>query len=599
MPDGSGDAYILSLPPDLQRVPGFHTLEDDSWRGDPKTGWFSWRDQLEPWREDVQLQTETDHDFRADERLLCAADPKYWMAMWGWVYEPRARKAQGKHVPFTPFAFQCHVMDWLVALADNPDQADGFVTKSRGIGLSWTIVSFAVWGWAFHDVTTLLLSRTQSEVDKPNNINTLFGKALYMIDNMPDWLLPPGFSRDRDRTQMNIANPDSHAQIFGDSTTAEAGRGDRASIAFVDEAAFIRELRDVWTTLDGTTDHTVSVSTETLKYGTTWLNSWENAKLVDPDSVFVLDWWLNPHQDEAWREREYARREKKLDLPGYYTEIERNPFRGRSSIIYPEARTVTFDGPPYDPSLPIICGIDPGMVDDTAIIWGQTEHGDHRTGKVNWLDSYERNGMQAEFYAIVLTGLWKYVREGDPGWGYDFRRDRRLMDLMEWMITVPWHKMRVVMDPAGKQTDSGALSFQMRIYQFSKALRQRWLEDQQRKGVPLDKLPKLDGVYPLCEKIIALNAHQPRHNAARELLSRSTFTDSPGARRIVTALMTYRMGELTAKATREPVPIHDDDASHLATAFEWVATYRGAGYLRPRPEPKRREAEIEVWERVA
>src|SRR5687768_14907607 len=102
MPDGSGDAIIRSFPRELQRVPGFTTLDDDAWR----TDWFDWRDRLEPYRDEAQLLTESDHDFRADERLLCASDPKYWMAMWGWVYEPRARKAQGKHVPFTPFAFQ-------------------------------------------------------------------------------------------------------------------------------------------------------------------------------------------------------------------------------------------------------------------------------------------------------------------------------------------------------------------------------------------------------------------------------------------------------------------------------------------------------------
>lgn len=598
MPDGSGDAIIRSFPKELQRVPGFTTLDDDAWRYDPKKGWFAWRDNLEPHRDDVQLLTETDHDFRADERLLCAADPKYWMAMWGWVYEPRARKAQGKHVPFTPFAFQCHVMDWLVALADNPEQADGFVTKSRGIGLSWTIVSFAVWGWAFHDITTLLLSRTQSEVDKPNNINTLFGKALYMIDNMPDWLLPDGFSRDRDRTQMNIANPDSHAQIFGDSTTAEAGRGDRATIAFVDEAAFIRELRDVWTTLDGTTDHTVSVSTETTKYGMTWINTWENAKQVDSDSVFVLDWWVNPHQNEEWRQREYARREKKLDLPGYYTEVERNPWKGRSSIIYPEARTIVFEGPEYDPALPVIVGIDPGTSDDTAIILGQTADGDHRTGVVNWLDSYERSGMPSEFYGVILSGLYDYLEPTDVCYGYQWSRTEK--DLMDWTATIPWHRMRVVMDPSGKNTDSGLQSHQLRIHAMSKTLRDRWIKDQIKKGVPLARLPRLQSIYPLCERIVPNNAHQPRHSAARELIVRSTWRDTPGVRRLVNALRTYRRADLTANATREPVPVHDDDSSHLATAFEFVAIYRGQGYFRPQPTPKPRETDdVSQWERVA
>lgn len=592
MPDGSGDAHIAALPPHLQRVPGFTALDDDAWRGE----WFAWRDAVQPEREEVERAARTDHAFRRDERLLCAADPKYWLTMWGMAYEPRARKAQGKHIPFTPFAFQCHVLDWLVALADNVEQADGYLTKARGIGISWILVAYAVWGWAFHDVTTLLLSKTQSNVDKPNNMNTLFGKALYMIENMPDWLLPPGFNRDRDRTQLNIFNPDSHAQIWGDSTTGDAGRSGRATIAFVDEAPFIRELRQVWTTLDGTTDHTVSAGTESFQFGMTWRNAWEHAHDVAPESVFILDWWLNPHQDEAWRQREYERREKKLDLPGYYTEIERNPWKGRSNIIYPEARLIAFDGPPYDATLPTIIGIDPGIVDDTAIIFGQPLDGDHRAGPVNWLDSYERSGMSAEYYAIILSGLHDYLEPGDLYYGHTFERGE--YRLMEWTIALPWQRTRVVMDPAGKARDAGLNSFQLRVITFSRTLRKRFLDAEQKRGVPLTHLPRLRPIEPWCEKIIALQAHQPRHQAARELLARSSFFDSPGCRRLARALQNYRLGELTAKATREPIPIHDEDNTDLATAFEWVAVYRGGGYLRI-PVPPQSDDAIAVWEHVA
>ncbi len=594
MPDGSGNALIPSLPEYIQVVPGFLTREDDTWRDDPQKGWITrWRGDVVAYRDDVQAIAELDPDFRADEKLLCAADPKHWMALWGRAYEPRARKAQSKHVPFTPFAFQCHVMDWLVEIADNPEQYDGFITKSRGIGLSWTICAFAVWGWAFHDITTLLLSRTQSEVDKPNNMNTLFGKALYLIDNTPDWLLPEGFNRDRDRTQMNIYNPQTQAQIFGDSTTAEAGRGDRATIAFVDEAAFIRDLRDVWTTLAGTTDHVVSVSTESTEYGMTWVNTWENAKRLDPDSVFVLDWWVNPHQDEAWREREYKRREKNLDLKGYYLEVERNPWKGRTGLVYPEARTIEFIDRPFDASLPLVAGIDPGVVDTTAIIFGQPEHGDARTGPVNWLDSYQNSGQPAEFYAVILTGLYEFIEDTDVVARYAFSQPER--DLMDWLAGIPWHRMRVVMDPAGKQVDSGMQSFQTRIMMFSKILRQRALAKGAGGG------QRLKAIEPICEKIIALNAHQPRHNAARDLLARSTFHDTPGTRRLVRALQTYRMGELTNKATREPVPIHDYEVSDLATAWEWVAVYRGQGYLKvpDKPALPRADDDYTAWEDVA
>ena len=574
MPDGSGDAAILGLPTHLRRVPGYVSREDDRWRAE----WFQWRDALLDYREDVHLAAATDPGFRDNERFLCADDPKYWAAVWGWVFEPRARNNQRKHVPFTLFAFQCHFIDWLVTLADNPEQADGLADKSRGIGLSWAVVLFAVWGWDFHDITTLLLSRTQSDVDKPNSMNTLFGKAVYLIDNTPDWLLPEGFNRDRDRTQMNIANPWSKAQIFGDSTTAEAGRGDRATIAFVDEAPFIAQLKDVWSTLGGTTDHRVGLGSQSIKYGMTWTHMLRGHREHNPTGVFTLDFWLNPYQDEAWREREFARREADNDLPGYYAEIERNPWRGRTNIIYPEARTVVFDGPPYDPALPILVSIDPGVVDDTAIIVGQPLDGDARHGQINWLECYENNNKPGEYYAHLLTGI--PAEPGDLAYGYDFS-GRRTEEFMAWALSWPWthDRVKIVMDPAGKQKDSGNLSFQLRIIQESKRLRKRWLEQQIAAGRNERDLPALRALTPLCEDIVPLNSHQARHQAARDLLMRSTWYDAPGPRRIAAALAMYRNQELTARATREPGPIHDDDCSHVATSFEFAGCYASGGYF--------------------
>jgi hypothetical protein len=587
MPDGSGWAVIPSLPKHICDVPGFETREDDRWRAE----WFKWRDKLLIHRELVHQAAEGDDGFLENEKLLCADDPKYWAAVWGWVYEPRARLAQGKHLPYTPFAFQCHVLDFFRAMADDPEQWDAYLSKSRGIGLSWTIVAFAVWGWNFHEVTTLLLSRTMSEVDRPNNINTLFGKSLYLIKQTPELMLPYGFDRDKHRTQLNIYNPETDAQIFGDSTTADSGRGDRASIAFPDEAAFVQNLRDMLTTLDGTTDHTCCVSTESLGKGTTWWNIWNNAKREQPEHVWTLDFWVNPYQDEEWREREYKRRLAKQDEAGYWTEVMRNPWRGRSSIIYPDAANIVFNGPPYDPSLPVIIGIDPGVVDDTAIIFGQPLSGDHKSGTVNWLDSYERSGMPAEYYAHLLTGI--EPEEGDVCFGLDFDH-RALHDLMPWTRNFPWgSRVKVVMDPAGKQRDSGKPnrnSFQLRLYEESKKL---FARERERNGLPHGGT----NIYPLCEKLVALNAHQARHNAARDLLTRSTFLDSYGARRLVNALTAYRLGELTPKATREPVPIHDDDNSHLATAFEFVAVYRSSSYLSF--DPKRRAETAADWQMPA
>lgn len=589
MPDGSGDAIIPSLPKHLRIIPGYSSLTDDSWR----QKWFAKRDAILEWREDVHLAAEHDKGFQENERFLCADDPKYFAAVWGWIHEPRARKNQRRHVPAIPFAFQCHYMDWLTEIASDPEQRDGLGDKCRGIGLSWATVQWVVHGWDFLDLSSLILSRTQAEVDKPNNLNTLFGKALYIIDRTPQFLLPEGFNRDRDRTQMNIANPETMAQIFGDSTTAEAGRGDRASITFVDEAPFIRDLQDVLRSVSGTSDHTVLFGSPSIKYGMTWINMLENARQTDPDSVMTLDWWLNPFQNEAWRQREYARREKLNDLVGYYIEIERNWTKGRTNLVYPEARTARFDGPGYQKSLPLLIAIDPGTINTYAIIFGQPLDGDPRHGTVNWFDSIELYGLPGEFYGHLLSGL--PAVPGDLCYGMSEFNDPNVKRIMALMRDQPWSNdwVRMVMDPAGKQVDSGNLSFQLRIIQQSKKSRVAWVEAQMKAGKKAEDLPKPKALTPMCDDIVSINNHEVRNQAARDLYRRSSFADTPGARRIPSAMAMYRKQDISANATREPVPIHDEECSDIVTAFEYAGCYASGGYFGIK---KKEKSQVADWE---
>lgn len=586
MPDGSGDALIPLLKPwdapgaIVSVVPGWSAETEPEWRH----RWFQWRELMLPVRDSIQQTCARDPGARREMLAMCAEDYKFWLAIWGQVYEPRVRRdrvtgeIESKHKPFTPFAFQCHVADWFRELSEMEEGYDGYVTKSRGIGLSWTIVGFSVWGWRWHDMSTLLLSRTQSEVDKPNNINTLFGKAMYFLRRQPSWMLPEGFlidekGRSDQRTQLNIYNPENEAQIYGETSTTEAGVGDRATLGFIDEAAKIRELADIQTSLSGTTDHIISVSTEDIKFGFVWRDKWETSLEKNPHSVQVLDYWVNPYNDEAWKETTRARFEANNDISGFYREVLRNPLFGNSGIIYPEARTLTRTDEGYDPTLPVFGSIDPGFSDDTAIVWAQPLDGTlYGKGPLRFIETYERNLMPAEWYAHILTGI--PPEPGDLAYQYydpNVARDRQIM---EWTASLSWgDRTRYFMDPAGIQGNMGGKSFYERLIVESKRLRQRLVDRGEAQGRAARR------IAPLYKELFPARQHQPRQNAARAVMSRSEFTKNRGVNRLVEALSRYQWTELTAKQTSEPKPIHNEH-SHLVAAFEYLAVYADRGYAR-------------------
>lgn len=581
MPDGSGNAQIEFLrfwKPGLEIVPGWDP-DNPAWRDE----YFTWREDLEPVRRKNHDLCKKDKGARANELALCAADYKYWLTMWAKVYEPRPRKDritgkfESRHKPFTPFAFQCHTADWIREVEQREEAYDVYITKSRGIGLSWTAVAETVWAWMWGETTTLLMSRTQSEVDKPNNMNTLFGKAVYLLRQLPPWMLPEGFDIDVHRTQLNIFNPVNFAQIYGETTTGDVGIGDRAQKGIIDEAASIRELNDVQTSLSGTTDHLVHISTESIKYGFTWERKWKTSQKMDPNSVMVLEHYLNPYQDEQWLEQTRERFEKNHDIAGFYAQILRNPKFGNTGIVYPEAEQVAFSTEGYDPSLPVFGSIDPGMTDDTAIVWAQPTDGAlSGRGPLRFIDSYERNLVPAEYYAHILTGI--EPQPGDVCHGLHFGNRER--QIMAWTATLPWgNRTRYFMDPAGIQKDTSGKSFYLRIIQESKRLRVRWIEQQIKAGKPQEDLPAPRAIAPIYKELFNHRNHQARQNAARPVLARSVFATNPGCRRLVEALQEYRFTELTAKATSEAKPIHDDN-SHLVAAFEYLAVYAEAGIAR-------------------
>lgn len=95
------------------------------------------------------------------------------------------------------------------------------------MGLSWMIVAVYVYGFIFHNHKYLMISQKEDDVDKPGNIKSLFEKARFILSNLPQWMLPEGFSKAMGTTYNKfcaISKPDGTASITGESANPNASR---------------------------------------------------------------------------------------------------------------------------------------------------------------------------------------------------------------------------------------------------------------------------------------------------------------------------------------------------------------------------------------
>lgn len=171
-----------------------------------------------------------------------------------WTYDPRQ---ESPVLPFITYPFQDEAM---LNIADCVQVGEDFaVPKSRAMGASWMGLTVFEWLWHFRsNLSFLLISRNEKYVDDAGNPKSLFWKIDFLHKYQPRWLLPRGrelLDKDPLRKSLHLGNAENGSVIDGESTTGDAGRGDRRTAMFIDEhAAF--DLNDGFRVLRATRDTT-------------------------------------------------------------------------------------------------------------------------------------------------------------------------------------------------------------------------------------------------------------------------------------------------------------------------------------------------------
>lgn len=189
-----------------------------------------------------------------------SSNPADFINDWGVTVDPRlAERGLNPVVPFLLFPKQAEFIDWLRArwLA----RENGLVEKSRDMGVSWLGVAFAAWMILFVPGAVVGMgSRKEEYVDKIGDPKSLFWKTREFINMLPGEFQPKHWDASRMAPHMRVTNPDMRAFITGEAGD-NIGRGNRTSVYWLDESAFLERPDQVDAALSQTTNCRIDVST--------------------------------------------------------------------------------------------------------------------------------------------------------------------------------------------------------------------------------------------------------------------------------------------------------------------------------------------------
>lgn len=200
--------------------------------------------------------------------------------------------------------------------------------KSRDCGISWLSVALASTLCLFHDGINIGVgSRKEEYVDKKGAPKALFTRARQFLRHLPAEFLGDWDER-KHAPHMLITIPRTGSTITGEAGDG-IGRGDRASIYFVDESAFLERPQLIDASLSAATNCRQDISSVN-GMGNPFAQKRHSGKI----KVFTFHWRDDPRKDAEW----YAKKVEELDNEAIVAaELDINYAASASRALIPSA----------------------------------------------------------------------------------------------------------------------------------------------------------------------------------------------------------------------------------------------------------------------
>lgn len=224
-------------------------------------------------------------------------NPAQFINDWGMTTDPRnADIGLPVNIPMILFPRQREWIDWVMDRWRNREP--GLSDKSRDFGLSWLAVGLAcTLGLHYDDLVIGFGSRKEEYVDKIGSPKALFWKARKFIEGLPVEFRN-GWTNRQHSAHMRITFPGTGSTITGEAGD-NIGRGDRAAIYFVDEAAYIERPELIDASLSQTTNCRIDISSANGLD-----NPFAQKRHSWPEErIFTCHWRDDPRKSQEWYDR--------------------------------------------------------------------------------------------------------------------------------------------------------------------------------------------------------------------------------------------------------------------------------------------------------
>lgn len=513
--------------------------------------WWDWKGEILLHRATIHQMTNENwkglEKTRAQEIVRVANDGRYWLSTYAPIFQSAQTIESGEEddwvddnsgsggvLPFVPYVYQLYSWDaQMKAFRTRGPKGDTVYIKARQMGMTNLLCAIFSWAWMTrNNFQGRLMSRKEDLVDETNNPDSIFWKVDLQLRATPNWMLQafaPGFDWRFHRMVASLTNPGNANHLAGESTNATAGRGGNATAGLLDEYAFMRGGKGIWTATRANIPHRAVCSTVHMKMGTHFYDLVEKAKEPDGPTLIRIPHYLHPEHGEEWLEQE----RKRDTEAGIQTEILMNFFGDTSDYVYPGAGHKELGHYPYIPfGGDVFVPFDDGWTGYWAFAIIQYVQ---KEGRFRVIDSYRNSGKPVDFYGSLFRN-----RMID---GFEYGEHERA--IME--------QMRVLHNPVFIGDTHGKNMEQVSGMSVIQRLAEKW------------------GIYVNVD--FEKRDEKDRQEFLAKILPFMDWNDTPRNDQSLKSLKRYRWKEIDAgdellSIPKSPIKNHD---SHDATMYEFFA----------------------------
>lgn len=230
-------------------------------------------------------------DMIRTEYVRCASDPIYFLRKYCMIQHPTKSR-----LLFDLYPYQEDV------LRKFEKEQYTIVLKGRQIGLSTVVSMYGLWLMLFHRDKNVVVIATKQDTAK--NIIT---KVRFAFDQLPVWLQIP--VTENNKLSLRFKNG---SQIKALSASEDSARSEGVSLLVLDEAAFIKNAEEIWTSAQATLatgGKGILISTPNgignffyKKY--TEAKEYEGRNKEGAMMPVMLDWSVHPDRNQKWRDEQ-------------------------------------------------------------------------------------------------------------------------------------------------------------------------------------------------------------------------------------------------------------------------------------------------------